>query len=354
MAPEWDRFERNTQLGKEGAAQLDASRSSSDIPRALPGRAIPSLDVVPPIFFDTRFNLGDPRTWNSVTEQTDDQDPSSLSHSLPLLEKLSHYADTIEQHLVQEISLRSTSFFAALTNLHELRSESEECLDRISKLRSLLSDVDEKGAKRGLQVIRRDARLRNVGKVRSGVREVESVVEMTGVAKGLVSTGRWSEALGVIEEMEGLWNTEPVPSKVLTAVLSPKSGRSNGARSPLPSMPESPPPQPLTGLPSLSVPLSSLHAFSNLPAHLRTLTMEIASTLTTDLVEVLRLDLVERINLNTGEGGNAALDESLKNRLRPILQGLSRTKGMREATVSWREVVLTEVRGTIKRVSSHL
>jgi vacuolar protein sorting-associated protein 54 len=278
-----------------------------------------------------------------VTQQREDEDPSSLSHSLPLLEKLSHYADTIEQHLVKEISLRSTSFFAALTNLHDLRSESEECLDRIAKLRSLLSNVDEKGAKKGLQVIRQDAKLRNLGKVRSGVREVEGIVEMTGVAKGLVSTGRWGEALSVIEEMDALWNTDSVPPE------TPKSGQSNGTHSVLPPMPESPPPEKAPTQPALSVTLSSLKAFSNLPSHLCTLTMEIATSLTSELVDVLRVDLVERINLDTNQG-HVGIDQTLRDRLKPLLQGLSRTKGMREVTVSWRDVVLAEVRGAVKQV----
>lgn len=354
IAPEWERFDRNTQLGREGAAQLDSSStprnsiSGPEVPRTVPGRSIPSLDIVPPIFFEAKFNLGDPRTFNLVTEQRDDKegsgsDPSSLSHSLPLLEKLSHYADTIEQHLVQEISLRSTSFFAALTNLHDLRTESEECLDRISKLRGLLNDVDEKGAKSGLEVIRRDAKLRNLGKVQSGVQEVERVVEMTGVAKGLVGAGRWGEALSVIEEMEALWETKLVP-----LAQPQKSGRNNGAPSPLLSMPESPEDAPYP--PSLPIPLSSLKAFSNLPSHLRTLTMEIASSLTTELVNVLRVDLIDRIQLQTEDAQHIDIDQTLKDRLRPLLQGLARTKGMREATVSWREVVLSEIKATIKRV----
>ncbi|KAF7970219.1 hypothetical protein HWV62_24748 [Athelia sp. TMB] len=344
VGPEWDRYERNAQLGREGAARLDGSSSSSEVTRK-PGRAIPPLNVVPTVFFDASFNLGDPGTFNAVTEQSDGEDPSSLSHSLPLLEKLSHYADTIEQHLVQEISLRSTSFFAALTNLHDLRSESEECLDRIAKLRGLLSDVDEKSAKKGLQIIRQDGKVRNLRKVAHGVKEIEGVVEMTGVARGLVGAGQWGEALNVIEEMDALWKAE---STETSSTILPTRRQTS---SPLPSMPESPPPgDPMPKRRSLSVPLSSLQAFANLPQHLQTLTLEIASSLTTELVDVLRLDLLERINLESGEGGNHEIDRSLRDRLRPLLQGLSRTKGMREATVSWREVVLSEVRGTMKRV----
>jgi vacuolar protein sorting-associated protein 54 len=353
VTPEWERFE---QLGRE---QLDAAE---DVSLPVMGRPIPSLDVVPRVYFDNPFNLGDPHTFALVTQQpldssdSDSTDPSSLSYSLPLLEKLSHYADTIEQHLIQEISLRSTSFFAALTNLHDLRSSSSECLDRITKLRALLNEVDEKGAKRGLEVVRLDARLRNLGKVRRGVGGVEGVVEMTRVARGLVGDGRWGEALEVIEEMDGLWSGD---AKI------PEVERRDRPQSTLSSTPESPPPEdppsaPITtstpGRPPISIPLSSLKAFSNLPTHLRTLTMEIASSLTTELVDVLRIDLSERVvGLDSraegdGDGVHADIDQTLRDRLKPLLQGLSRTKGMRDATGSWREVVLGEVRGTIKRV----
>jgi len=350
-------------LGRE---QLDGAEDIS----VSTGRSIPSLDVVPRVFFENPFNLGDPHTFALVTQQPSSSstdpvtDPSSLSYSLPLLEKLSHYADTIEQHLIQEISIRSTSFFAALTNLHDLRSSSSECLDRITRLRALLKEVDEKGAKRGLEVVRLDVSLRNLGKVRRGLGGVEGVVEMTKVARGLVGDGRWGEALEVIEEMDGLWSGADGDAKM------PEVGPRDPSHSTLSPTPESPPPEDTPppaptaftpGRPPITIPLSSLKAFSNLPTHLRTLTMEIASSLTTELVDVLRVDLVERIGLGLDsdqpqpegeapENGRASIDLTLRDRLKPLLQGLSRTKGMRDATGSWREVVLGEIRGTIKRV----
>jgi len=370
ISPEWERFERNAQLGRDGAAQLDGptprtSLVSADGPfgprtlRPVPGRSIPPLDSVPPVFFEPTFNLGDPRTFNSVTEHgeggdMEGPDPPSLSHSLPLLEKFSHYADTVEQHLVREISLRSTSFFAALTNLQDLQTESEQCLDRISRLRGLLNDVDEKGAKRGLEVVRKETKMRNLGVVRDAVKVVNGVVEMTGVAKGLVVAGQWGEALGVIDEMESLWGAAPAPTLTLmpsTIKSLPSLPRAqNGRLSPLPSAPEEHPEKRLS---SPIVPLSSLHAFASLPTHLRTLTMEIASSLSSEIVRVLRVDLVERINGGGSRPSTSTKDQvnqSLKDRLRPLLQGLVRTKGVREATLSWREVVMGEVRSVIRRV----
>ncbi|KAJ7685448.1 Vps54-like protein-domain-containing protein, partial [Mycena polygramma] len=364
ITPEWERLEHSNQLNRDAEQQLEGSStpraSSSNGPFAqTPGRPLPPLDVVPSVFFQPAFNLGDPRTFNAVTEQDSPghdpaADPTALSYSLPLLEKFSHYADTVEQHLVREISLRSASFFAALTNLHELQSESEECLDRISKLRTLLKDVDEKGAKKGLEVVRKGSRMRNLGKVREGVKFVGGVVEMTGVAKGLVAAGQWDQALNVLEDMQRLWEGAPVAEpKTPTPALSRSSSytkarnvNGNGRLSSLPPTPEErPPPSPV--LPPPIIPLSSLSAFSALPLHLRTLTMEITSSLTAELVSVLRVDLLDRI---TGVVPSSnTRNESLKDRLRPLLQGLSRTKGVREATLSWREVVLGEIRDVIRR-----
>jgi vacuolar protein sorting-associated protein 54 len=201
--------------------------------------------------------------------------------------------------------------------------------------------------------------MRNLGKVREGVKFVGGVVEMTGVAKGLVAAGQWDRALGVLEDMEWLWegppeSEPPAPTPALTRSSSQTKGsqntvNGNGRLLSLPPTPEErPPPSPV--LPPPIIPLSSLSAFSALPAHLRTLTMEITSSLSAELVSVLRVDLLERITDVASSPDNR--NDSLKDRLRPLLQGLTRTKGVREATLSWREVVLDEIRGVIRRVGS--
>ena len=368
VAPEWERFKRSAELGREGAAQLpstprpSASFDNGDFPRTPrphPSREPPPLESVPQVFFDPKFNLGDPRTFNAVTEQGEngdsvDIDPSSLSYSLPLLEKFSHHADTIEQHLVREISIRSTSFFAALANLQDLQTESEQCLDRIGKLRGLLKDVNEKGARKGLEIVRRESKQRNLDSVKEGVKVVGGVVDMMGVAKSLVAAGQWGEALDVIDELDRLWD---VDSTVQLPESKPPASRPvpsrENTRSSLPSVPESPQENGSShSKPSLHIPLSSLKAFSSLPAHLRSLTMEITSALTSEFVSVLRLDLVERIDSDEAEARKDDPDVSLKDRLRPLLQSSARTKGVQEAVVSWREVVMAEVRSMMRRVSA--
>ena len=392
IAPEWERYEQNLQLGQEGQAQLDSNSTprnsiGGEEPPTTPrysnqldsqrGKSIPPLDSVPPIFFEKTFNLGDPRTFANVTEldvalmtpgDESFADPFSVSHSLPLLEKFSHYADTVEQHLVREISLRSTSFFAALTNLHDLQTESEHCLDRISKLRTRLQDVDKNSARGGLEMVRKECKMANLCRVRDGVKMIGGVVEMTGVSKGLVSAGQWGEALNIIEEIDKLWQVEEAPPETAavertkisksTSGLRNGNGDAHGSSSSLPATPEEEPskPQQIGETPTTkhlshqhSVALSSLHSFSALPSHLRVLTMEIAASLSSELVSVLRSDLELRINKD-GEA-DAEADQGLKDRLKPLLLNLVRTKGLKEGMLSWREVVLIEVKGVVKKVS---
>ena len=388
IAPEWERYEENLKLGQEGQAQVDINLSTPrnsiggelpTTPRQLDsprGKYIPPLNSVPAIFFEKAFNLGDPRTFANVTEQDaasalltpqDDSfaDPFSLSHSLPLLEKFSHYADTVEQHLVREISLRSTSFFAALANLQDLQTESEHCLDRIGKLRTRLQDVDKNCARSGLEMVRKECKMANLSRVRDGVKMISGVVEMTGVAKGLVSAGQWGEALDIIEEIDKLWQAEEaVPEGTVVerpTVSKPTSNLHNGNGdahgSSLPPTPEESSKTQQTEETQTtkhishqySVALSSLHSFSALPSHIRMLTMEIAASLSSELVSVLRSDLEVRINSNGKADADA--DQGFKDRLKPLLLNLVRTKGLKEGMLSWREVVLIELRGVVKKVS---
>ncbi|KAJ7582985.1 vacuolar protein sorting-associated protein 54 [Mycena floridula] len=353
ITPEWDKFERGLQL----AAQADegpstprasiGSFSSLDHPH---GKSLPALDAVPPIFFEPKFDFGDPRTFAAVTEQDSTSDPNhdpiSLSHSLPLLEKFSHYADTIELHLTHEISVRSSSFFAALSNLHHLQAESSSCLSQVTKLRKLLVEVDEDVAKRGMDVVDMERKMQDLRQIEDGVHGVRDMVEMTGKARDLVSQGLWGPALGLVEELDGMWNSAETNGSL--SVPSNHS-HSNGSLSPIPASPEDDQEHHIPSLAErrasrLSVSLSSLNAFSALPSHLRSLTMEIASSLSSEFVAVLKEDLMSRISTGTEKSRS---NESIKDRLNPLLEGLSRTKGFREAGLSWREVVLTEIRGLV-------
>lgn len=385
IAPDWEQFEKTVQPSQEGPAETFAAglaEMESDLPvtpRAVGlarGGSIPTLDSIPSVFFSQSFDLSDPRTFATVTEQDDGDgetsDPSALSHSLPLLEKLSHYADTIELHLIREISLRSSSFFAALTNLNELQSESAQCLDRIRKLRGMLRDVDECGAKKGLELVRLERKVQNLGDVREGAKTMRSVVEMLSLAGSLASGGEWDAALSIVDELQDLWNREEnqqLPTNPKDTHPSLKSPTIASKRnSMLVTVPESISEEPETETlhsPKTRapvIPLSSLSAFASLPEHLRALTSEIASSLASDFVTVLRTDIVHQMDLLIEAKQESMFEEveqarserlaMLLDRLRPLARGLSRTKSLKDAVSRWSSVALVEIKSSMKRVGS--
>ena len=430
IKPEWDKFEKNAQRGKEGQAQPEPLRFGSiqeeveedteeglltvkaEAPAApaspipIQHKSIPPLDTVPPIFFQPDFNLGDARTFNAVTEQSsitslatptqsnhrvpsrededdDPADPLSLSHTLPLLEKFDHYADTVEQHLIREISLRSTSFFAALTNLRDLQTSSTACLSRIQNLRQKLREVDEGTAKKGLELVKVKQKESRVQEVKAGLKMIEGVIEMMGVLKGLVNAGQWEEALNIVEELEGMWEAQKDIEGKSADVEQPANGHAK-----LESMPEeeegesevdSPTRSPQNSVsPRNPIPLSSLTAFSAMPSHLQSIFVEIATSLSKELVAMLKDDwssyvesrqsldfdeiiaatqrspAISTVSRSNGEGKRVEepLDQALRDRLKPLLLSLARTKGLKEGVLSWKEAILSEVKALVSKVRS--
>ena len=130
-------MQHNLMFGRAACAKLEAFDldSPSDTHRTLrPPKLVPPLSSVPEIFFRPDFDLGDPHTFHpfadippsssssafSSSPPTMPHDPSTLADSLPLLEKLSHQAGTLERHIVREITRPTTSYFAALSNLQNL------------------------------------------------------------------------------------------------------------------------------------------------------------------------------------------------------------------------------------------
>jgi vacuolar protein sorting-associated protein 54 len=223
-------------------------------------------------------------------------DRSTLAHSLPLLEKLSHHADTLEQHLICEIARRAMPFFAALSNLQDPQAESARCLAHVKSLRVQLTDVRENGARRGLHGVHREVRLAHLREVQAGVCMIRGVVETVGVVRVLVDGHEWGAALDSVDKLHAIWNG--AQAVVLPPTPSPRS-------TPLPSITEEGPPGDdeaalqevrRTGT-VLNIPLSKLKAFAALPNQLQTLTQEITSLLTSDLVAVLKISLSERIHL---------------------------------------------------------
>ncbi|KAF9937686.1 hypothetical protein BGZ65_001174 [Modicella reniformis] len=163
----------------------------------------PALSTVPSIFFDPDFNFENPRIFDMVCEQTGPSDAKSNATSIVtnsiLQEKLSHYLDTVEIHLMTEISRRSTSFFEALSNLQALHSQTLECVSQIHVLRAQLARIDHTQSKQGLEVVRLKRRRRNLALLHNGIRMVKEIRSTQPMIQVLLGNGNYFGALDLID-----------------------------------------------------------------------------------------------------------------------------------------------------------
>ncbi|KAG0345748.1 hypothetical protein BG004_003179 [Podila humilis] len=166
----------------------------------------PALSTVPAIFFTPDFNFENPRTFDLVCEQTGPSannaskgSTTSIVNNSILQEKLSHYLDTVEIHLMTEISRRSTSFFEALSNLQALHSQTLECVSQIHVLRAQLARIDHTQSKQGLEVVRLKRRRRNLGLLHNGIRMVKEIRSTQPMIQVLLGNGDYFGALDLID-----------------------------------------------------------------------------------------------------------------------------------------------------------
>lgn len=241
---EWNRYQHSTQLGIRGKARLaeqkqhgdsedvsESAQQSNDASteeqssfdneassRALGGKRLPPLSTVPQIFFSEEFELGNPYTFDLVTERYKAAAAGGLTGSQNglqasgydvalnqmLQEKLSYYSDVVEQHLILEISARSSSFFAALGNLQDLEAESRSCLEKVENLKIELDDRDEGIAKAGLHLVREQAKRRGIAERLDAIGLLHQLCEKRDLCQLLVQNSEWSEALGVMSDLAGV------------------------------------------------------------------------------------------------------------------------------------------------------
>ncbi|KAH8923919.1 hypothetical protein BT69DRAFT_1333399 [Atractiella rhizophila] len=216
---------------------FSARSPTSSSSRPMRKEDLPSLDIVPPIYFSNDFNLADPQVWDAVTER-----PTSLSSSgfpfggspLAMLktnsltladlasdqilqEKLSHYLTLLESHLSVEISIRSTSFFSALSSLKSLSSVSSYALDSLYLLREELGSLDSDIALKGMEVLEKRKERIRLERVEAALIEVGGVVDRMRETEGCAERGEWEEALNSIDALVEAMAPHPPSSSTAAA-----------------------------------------------------------------------------------------------------------------------------------------
>ncbi|GAA5868850.1 hypothetical protein JCM3774_006774 [Rhodotorula dairenensis] len=426
---EYDRWQHEARLaaaeaeaeaGREGDARSATSRGPAR------DEVLPPLDDIPRIFFDSTFNLSNPRTFDLVTERIQltpnaspnlsklsaafDEPASSepgrtsfdhvpglgpetlqdLAADQVLQDKLSHYTAVIESHLVREIGLRSSSFFAALSNLQALHQQGQDALGKIAELQRTLGT--ERGgvgatARHGLSILQAQARRRGLERIEESVRAVDEIWTAVEGVKELVENGEWDGALEVGEQIEAAYYASSPASS------SSPSRAANGEERPSLPHPTSSSGSLATSTsrrtPRRAVNLTKLRALASLPSKLALLRAQIAKSLEGELVTVLEHELdtgidehvklakagrrwkgKEREKEPPSAGQTLAVvredepeeepeepeeaapetraRERVTDRIRPVVRALVRADGMDNAISAWRDSVLREIRALVR------
>lgn len=178
----------------------------------------PPLSTIPDVYFDTDFHLENPRTFDVVSERSDVGHPTSttrkassvnapaprkaLATNAILQEKLSWYMDTVEVHLINSISMASTTFFSALGSLKELHREAVESVEEIRALRGDLTSLDKDVVTKGLELLQKKRIRHNLEQLSDTVLQLKHIVDRVAHSESLIDKGEVERALVEIDAIK--------------------------------------------------------------------------------------------------------------------------------------------------------
>lgn len=199
IGKEYEKYSSNKKLTTTTLESFVKKQNGAGTENDLLEQEIDSLDTVPEIYFKDEFNLDDPRVFKSVTEGNKIDDLNSLAQ-----EKLSWYLDTIEVHLVNEISKSSSSFFDALNDLNDISLKNQSTVELIGKLRSKLDSLTTNKIEKNLEKINLINKRRNVAKLEQGLLQVSTVLNESDIAESLFLKGEYEKCLDQVDYVENL------------------------------------------------------------------------------------------------------------------------------------------------------
>ncbi|CAI0546146.1 unnamed protein product [Linum tenue] len=156
------------------------------------------LREVPALYFKEDFALEDGPTFRAACPFT------NFSENLVLQEKLSHYLDVVELHLVKEISLRSNSFFEAQGELQDLNVRIVEGCSRIRELKEIIRLLDKDLVESAREIQDLNGTRGNMLALQHKLRVILYVNQALSALKLLVASGDCAGALDVTDDLQQL------------------------------------------------------------------------------------------------------------------------------------------------------
>ncbi len=345
---------------------------------------LPDLSDVPEIYFSPTFDLSNPLVWEQVVGSSSSSSSHSQHHgkrnrssesntrqalarasmdSTHSHDLLSQHLDHLESHLVHEISLRTPSFFSALSNLQSLTSQTSSCLSRISTLRDRLTALDDQTSIKALQIVQSQQSLRVRRQVQRALEEIESLGNVKRLVGELAEMGDWVGALEGMEEVGRWWLRfrDKGPSSQLENGKGKEHEDRKKVERELHSVREeeeedeevSGPEKklrisdPLEGLS-----LSTIPALATIPTDLNTLAESIATQLSSALSNLLtdRLEsspppsLASSNALKLSSEDERLIRLTFHERIQPLLLGLSRCDARDSIVDIWKSCIMRSVK----------
>ncbi|XP_022926602.1 vacuolar protein sorting-associated protein 54, chloroplastic-like [Cucurbita moschata] len=153
------------------------------------------LREVPALYFKEDFALEDGATFRAACPFL------NVSQNLVLQEKLSHYLDVVELHLVKEISLRSNSFFEAQGQLQDLNVKIVEGCSRLRQLKETIRLLDVDLVDSARQIQEQNATRNNLLALQQKLKLILYVNQAISALKLLVASADCAGALDVTDDL---------------------------------------------------------------------------------------------------------------------------------------------------------
>ena len=278
-----------------------------------------------------------------------------------------------------EISLRSASFFSALSNLQALHSQSAQALVQIGSLKSSLSDLDSTVAQKGLSATRQSIRRKRLKEVDGAIERVRDILRAVDQAEDLCEAGETDTALDIIDSLENEWlaslqdrSDQPDGAPVVTAQPSPaleSIGEEDEGNLSITDNHRTSKPRLLVKQPLQHVHLASIAILKPLPGRLITLRQALAKLVQHDLISTLSLDMQNVLKALQSKDdkwptSHGSLPESVQSSIQndlPLHATIPITRLVRcgqaaveDALSAWRDELLKEVRQAIRQVGDTL
>ncbi|KAK8618221.1 hypothetical protein V6N13_132221 [Hibiscus sabdariffa] len=277
------------------------------------------LREVPALYFKEDFALEDGGTFRAACPFND------VSENIMLQEKLTHYLDVVELHLVKEISLRSNSFFEAQGQLEDLNVKIVEGCNRIRDLKETIRLVDTDLVDSARQIQELNATRTNLLALQHKLKLILSVTQALSALKLLVASAECAGALDIIDDLQHLLDGDE---------------------------------------------LTGLHCFRHLRDHVVASIDSINSILSAefmrasihdagdkDAVILLKAKARVSISLNGDDVGQVKLDEeetNFRDRLLPLIIGLLRTAKLPFVLRNYRDTLTADMKTAIKTAVAEL